>query len=115
MNLHLQNKHILITGGSKGIGLACAGAFLQEGANVTLVARNSDTLVAAQQELSLTAPAGCKIHVVSADLTQADAALAALAEAEGFAQPDISATLTRARLASASRPRRACVEENNCI
>ncbi|MEY3521835.1 MAG: Gluconate 5-dehydrogenase, partial [Pseudomonadota bacterium] len=87
MNLHLQNKHILITGGSKGIGLACAGAFLQEGAHVTLVARNSDTLLAAQRELSLTAPAGCKIHVVSADLTQADAALAALAEAEGLGGP----------------------------
>ena len=87
MNLHLQGKHVLITGGSKGIGLACASAFLQEGAHVTLVARNSDTLLAAQRELSLTAPTGCKIHGVSADLTQADAALAALAEAEGLGGP----------------------------
>jgi phosphopantothenoylcysteine decarboxylase/phosphopantothenate--cysteine ligase len=38
MNLHLSDKHVLITGGSKGIGLACAQAFLEEGAKVTLVA-----------------------------------------------------------------------------
>ncbi|MFM8575226.1 MAG: SDR family NAD(P)-dependent oxidoreductase, partial [Limnohabitans sp.] len=37
MDLHLRDKHILITGGSKGIGLACAQAFLAEGARVTLV------------------------------------------------------------------------------
>ena len=44
MNLQLQDKHVLITGGSKGIGLACAQAFLAEGARVTLVARSADTL-----------------------------------------------------------------------
>ena len=29
MDLQLAQKHVLITGGSKGIGLACAEAFLQ--------------------------------------------------------------------------------------
>ena len=41
MDLELSAKHVLITGGSKGIGLACARTFLREGAAVTLVARGS--------------------------------------------------------------------------
>ena len=44
MNLELANKHILITGGSKGIGLACARTFLAEGARVTLVSRSVDAV-----------------------------------------------------------------------
>ncbi len=39
MNLELENLHVLITGGSKGIGLACARGFLAEGARVTLPER----------------------------------------------------------------------------
>ena len=41
MDLQLQDKHVLITGGSKGIGLACAQAFLAEGARVSLVSRSA--------------------------------------------------------------------------
>ena len=37
MDLQLQGRHVLITGGSKGIGLACARVFLAEGARVSLV------------------------------------------------------------------------------
>ena len=37
MNLNLAGKHVLITGGSKGIGLACAEAFLNEGAKVRAI------------------------------------------------------------------------------
>ena len=32
MDLNLAHKVVLVTGGSKGIGLACARAFLVEGA-----------------------------------------------------------------------------------
>ena len=87
MNLHLQDKHILITGGSKGIGLACAVAFLQEGAHVTLVARNAETLASAQQTLRAGAPAGGKVHTVVADLTDAAAAITALAQAQALGGP----------------------------
>ncbi|WP_341906651.1 SDR family oxidoreductase [Polaromonas sp. YR568] len=87
MNLHLQNKHILITGGSKGIGLACAAAFLQEGAHVTLVARNAETLAGARQLLIDGAPEGAKVQTVSADLTSATAAATALTEAEALGGP----------------------------
>ena len=60
MDLNLRDQHILITGGSKGIGLACAQAFLAEGA---------------------------RVHTVAADLCDADAALAALDAAEAAFGP----------------------------
>jgi NAD(P)-dependent dehydrogenase (short-subunit alcohol dehydrogenase family) len=44
MDLQLSGKHILITGGSKGIGLACAHAFLAEGARLGLVSRDAANL-----------------------------------------------------------------------
>jgi NAD(P)-dependent dehydrogenase (short-subunit alcohol dehydrogenase family) len=44
MDLQLQGRHVLITGGSKGIGLACARAFLDEGARVSLVSRSAENL-----------------------------------------------------------------------
>lgn len=47
MDLQLGGKHILITGGSKGIGFACAEAFGAEGARVTLAARSQDGIDAA--------------------------------------------------------------------
>jgi len=46
MDLFLNNKHVLITGSSKGIGLAIAEAFLKEGAKVCINSRNSNELSA---------------------------------------------------------------------
>ncbi|GJP40473.1 hypothetical protein CLOM_g153 [Closterium sp. NIES-68] len=42
---------MVITGGSSGIGLACAKRFFREGANVTLIARNHKKLVQAKKEV----------------------------------------------------------------
>ncbi len=80
MDLHLRDKHILITGGSKGIGLACAEAFLQEGARVTLVSRDAGNLARARTQLA--AHASERIHTHAADLRDASAAHAALDAAE---------------------------------
>ena len=44
MNLGLQNKKVLIIGGSKGIGEKISYDFLQQGCNVTLIARNKKLL-----------------------------------------------------------------------
>ena len=52
MDLKLTGQHVLITGGSKGIGLACAQGFLREGAKVSLVSRSSSNLDAALATLS---------------------------------------------------------------
>jgi NAD(P)-dependent dehydrogenase (short-subunit alcohol dehydrogenase family) len=86
MDLHLSDKHILITGGSKGIGLACAQGFLAEGARVSLVSRDSSHLAQAQQHLLATCP-GAQIHTVAANLRDAPAALSALASAEAAFGP----------------------------
>ncbi|GLJ08856.1 hypothetical protein SUGI_0097190 [Cryptomeria japonica] len=47
----LEGKHVLITGGSSGIGLAIAKEALSQGAFVTLVARSSTKLEKAEQNL----------------------------------------------------------------
>ena len=51
MNLDLTGRRVLITGGSKGIGLACARAFLDEGARVAIVSRSPENLAAARERL----------------------------------------------------------------
>jgi NAD(P)-dependent dehydrogenase (short-subunit alcohol dehydrogenase family) len=82
MDLQLQGKHVLITGGSKGIGLACARGFLQEGARVSLVSRQLTHLQKAQQVLQAEF-AESQVFIFAADLTQAQLALDALNAAEG--------------------------------
>jgi NAD(P)-dependent dehydrogenase (short-subunit alcohol dehydrogenase family) len=75
MDLQLQDKHILITGGSRGIGLACARQFLAEGARVTLVGRDLGHLDAAKATLLEALPVnGSDIRTVSVDLRDAAAA-----------------------------------------
>jgi NAD(P)-dependent dehydrogenase (short-subunit alcohol dehydrogenase family) len=86
MDLHLRDKHVLITGGSKGIGLACAHAFLEEGARVTLVSREASNLDAARQKLQAGFTAE-RIHTVVANLRDAAAALRALDSAESTFGP----------------------------
>lgn len=86
MDLQFKDKHILITGGSKGIGLACAQGFLAEGARVTLVARGRPALEAAKATLLDAWPAS-QVHVVSADLVDAGLALQAVDDAENSLGP----------------------------
>src|SRR5918911_1924849 len=52
MDLRLKGKSVLITGGSKGIGLACAKAFAAEGCRVHLAARDRERLARAKSELA---------------------------------------------------------------
>src|SRR3972149_881368 len=40
MDLNLNGKRVLVTGGSKGIGFACANVFADEGAEVRIASRN---------------------------------------------------------------------------
>jgi NAD(P)-dependent dehydrogenase (short-subunit alcohol dehydrogenase family) len=67
MNLDLEGRRVLITGGSKGIGLACARAFLAEGAQVALASRSEANLADARALLG-------QVMTVAADLADAAAA-----------------------------------------
>lgn len=69
MQLDLQRKKVLITGASKGIGLACAQAFVREGASVVLVGRDGQRLDSARSAIAA-AGAG-QIASVPADLSKA--------------------------------------------
>ncbi len=75
MDLGLAGRTALITGGSKGIGLACARRFAAEGCNVVLAARNPEPLAAAKAAL---APLGVAVTTHAVDLRDG-AALAKLA------------------------------------
>jgi NAD(P)-dependent dehydrogenase (short-subunit alcohol dehydrogenase family) len=72
MDLGLSGKSVLITGGSKGIGLACAQTFAAEGCHVHLAARNRERLEMAKGEVK------GKLSVHAVDLRDG-AALRALA------------------------------------
>jgi 3-oxoacyl-[acyl-carrier protein] reductase len=52
MDLELQGKKVIVSGGSRGIGLAIARRFLQEGAAVAFFARGLDGVEAALSDLS---------------------------------------------------------------
>ena len=63
MDLQLNGKRILITGGSKGIGKAIAQAFISEGAIVTIAARDRDVLNVTREEFNH------KVSIIKADIT----------------------------------------------
>ena len=49
MDLHLAGKKVIVTGASKGIGLAIANEFAKEGACVSICARGRDSLESARK------------------------------------------------------------------
>jgi len=80
MDLGLKGRTVLITGGSKGIGLACARAFLAEGARVALVSRSQANLDEALQQLG--AGANSQLLALAADLKDAASAQAMVANVD---------------------------------
>jgi NAD(P)-dependent dehydrogenase (short-subunit alcohol dehydrogenase family) len=80
MDLELDGRRVLVTGGSKGIGLACAAAFTAEGARVAVCSRSEANLAAAAARLP-------GAFAVAADLTDAAAALAMVERVEAALGP----------------------------
>ena len=80
MKLELEGKTVLVTGASKGIGLAAAHAFAAEGCHLQLAARDGVALAAAKEDIEKTHSVRVQIHPM--DLA-APGAMAQLAEAAG--------------------------------
>jgi NAD(P)-dependent dehydrogenase (short-subunit alcohol dehydrogenase family) len=77
MDLGLQGKKAIVTGGSLGIGKAIARELAREGVDVVIAARTKDRLEAAAQELST--ETGRRVIPIAADVTsraQVDAMVA---------------------------------------
>jgi len=51
MDIRLNGRSAVITGGSKGLGLATAQRFAASGADVAILARTPETLAAAKQQI----------------------------------------------------------------
>lgn len=79
MDLNLQGRHAIVTGGSRGIGKAIARELAREGVDVAIVARNQDALEATARELS--AETNRRIIPLSADVTSTDQVDGMVAEA----------------------------------
>jgi 3-oxoacyl-[acyl-carrier protein] reductase len=72
LNLGLENKVALVSGGSSGLGLAAAKEFASEGAHVAIGARDTERLAAAERSLKEVARG--QVRAASVDITDQDAA-----------------------------------------
>ncbi|MGE0767225.1 MAG: SDR family NAD(P)-dependent oxidoreductase [Hyphomicrobiaceae bacterium] len=87
MNLDLKGKSVLVTGGNRGIGLAIALAFAEEGANVAICGRDKTALAEAEAKI---AAKGVKVEAVAVDLfTAAGCTEAVAAPVNAFGKLDV--------------------------
>jgi len=80
MDVKLDGRAALITGASKGIGLAVAIRMAASGADVALLARRPDVLDEARQVVRATAKG--KVHVVACDVSRAEEVTRAYGDVE---------------------------------
>ncbi|MBT4355628.1 MAG: SDR family oxidoreductase [Rhodospirillaceae bacterium] len=66
MDFKLKDKRVIVTGGSRGIGLSIAREFAKEGAAVSICARGQESLGKAR---SLLEKSGGKVHVATCDVS----------------------------------------------
>lgn len=84
MDLELRGKVVFIPGGSKGIGLACASAFAQEGATVVIASRGPENLDTAVRALDAQ---GWKVHAECVDLREVESVKDAVERVEAALGP----------------------------
>ncbi|SDU48268.1 SDR family NAD(P)-dependent oxidoreductase [Stappia sp. ES.058] len=80
-SFRLDGKRALVTGASRGIGLASAAALAEAGAHVVLAARSRDDLTDAAEAIR---KAGGKAEILPLDVADLSAALAAIERAGAF-------------------------------
>ena len=71
MDLGIAGKWALVCGASKGLGLGCAQALVQEGVNVLIVARGAEQLAASAADLiaNHAASTGASVEFCAQDIT----------------------------------------------
>jgi NAD(P)-dependent dehydrogenase (short-subunit alcohol dehydrogenase family) len=79
VELKLTNKTVLITGASKGIGLAVAEVFAAEGCNLHLAARNGEAMREAKRTIEASHGVKVTVHELDLSTTAAMEQLAATA------------------------------------
>jgi NAD(P)-dependent dehydrogenase (short-subunit alcohol dehydrogenase family) len=79
--MQLQGRHAFVTGGSRGIGLACARALLAEGASVTIAGRDAASLERAATALRAEVAQTGKLGICVLDVTDEAAVHTAFAAA----------------------------------
>ena len=90
MDLQLNGKVAIVTGSSRGIGLAIAHALATEGCRVALCARTEARLRQAESEVGRTTGATDQVIAVTADVsTEAGAALVVSRTVEAFGGIDV--------------------------
>ncbi len=92
VELRMDGRVALITGGSAGLGKAMAKAFLEAGAKVAILARNQDVLDAAAAEIAEAGGAGGgdRVMAISCDVTDAAKTTESFAAIEArFGQVDV--------------------------
>ena len=87
MEVKLGGRVAMITGGSKGLGLAIATRMASSGADVVMLARRPEVLAEAKGIVQASAKG--RVHVIACDVSKADAIVKAHAEAEVFGHVDI--------------------------
>ncbi|XP_062087787.1 3-dehydrosphinganine reductase TSC10A-like [Humulus lupulus] len=79
VKIPIKNRHVFITGGSSGIGLALAHRAALEGARVSILARSLDKLKEAKESIRLAT--GIDIAIFAVDVREYDAVQMAVEEA----------------------------------
>lgn len=78
VTIPIKSRHVFITGGSSGIGLALAHHAVAEGATVSILARSTEKLAEAKRSIQLAT--GVEVATFSADVRDYDAVLKAVDE-----------------------------------
>ena len=81
MDLQLRDRVAIVTGSSRGIGLASATALVEEGARVVLCARGKDALDAAASHLRSVAGRDDAVLAIAADVSTPEGAATVVTQA----------------------------------